>query len=126
MLKCKQLMWMHIVMEEHHTVCRHSTPFVLNDHMHFFSVLQYTSDVTVVPCCMNSTIRTFFLSQKTVSISFLAGRRLFKLLGLFGECASIHCFDCSLVSTFTNETQVSSRYSYNVIEKFITIFVVSF
>jgi hypothetical protein len=27
---------------------------------------------------------------------------------LFGECVCIHCFDCSLVSTFTTETQVSS------------------
>jgi hypothetical protein len=32
---------------------------------------------------------------------------------LFGECVCIHCFDCSLVSSFTN----------GVIEKFITIFV---
>jgi hypothetical protein len=28
--------------------------------------------------------------------------------GMFDECVCIHCFDCSLVSTFTNETQVSS------------------
>jgi hypothetical protein len=27
---------------------------------------------------------------------------------LFGECVCVHCFDCSLVTTFTNETQVSS------------------
>jgi hypothetical protein len=27
---------------------------------------------------------------------------------LFGECVCIHCFDSCLVSTFTNETQVSS------------------
>jgi hypothetical protein len=46
----------------------------------FLSVSQYTSDVIVVPCCMNSTISTPFLSQKTVSISFLTGRQsLFKL-----------------------------------------------
>jgi hypothetical protein len=31
---------------------------------------------------------------------------LFKLFGLFIEYVCIHCFDCSLVSTFTNETQV--------------------
>jgi hypothetical protein len=37
----------------------------------FLSVPQYTSDVTVVPCCMNSTI----LSQ-------LSGRRFFKLFRL--------------------------------------------
>jgi hypothetical protein len=27
---------------------------------------------------------------------------------LFGECVRVQCFDCSLVSTPTNETQVSS------------------
>jgi hypothetical protein len=27
---------------------------------------------------------------------------------LFGERVCIHCFDCYFVSTFTNETQVSS------------------
>jgi hypothetical protein len=27
---------------------------------------------------------------------------------LFGGCVCIHCFDCCLVSIFTNETQVSS------------------
>jgi hypothetical protein len=30
----------------------------------------YTSDLTVVSCCMNSTIRTSLLSQNTVAISF--------------------------------------------------------
>jgi hypothetical protein len=45
----------------------------------FSSVSQYTSDVIVIPYCMNSTISAPFLSQKTVAISFLAGRqRLFK------------------------------------------------
>jgi hypothetical protein len=38
----------------------------------FFSVSQYMSDVTVVRCCMNFTISTPFLYQKTVAISFLA------------------------------------------------------
>jgi hypothetical protein len=55
-----------------------------------FCVLQYTSGVTVVPCYMNSTIRTPFLSQKIAVISFLAGRqRLFKIFGfLVNVCAS--------------------------------------
>jgi hypothetical protein len=56
---------------------------------------------------MNSTISTPFLSQKTVAIGFLADVCL-NFFGLFGECVCIHLFDCSLVSTFTNETQVSS------------------
>jgi hypothetical protein len=94
-----------IVMEENYSVCQHSTPFVLNGRTQFFGmwVSQYTSDVTVAPCCMNSTISTPFLSQRTVAISFVAGRqRLFKLFGLFGECVCIQCVDYSLVSTFTN------------------------
>jgi hypothetical protein len=72
-----------------------------------FSGLQYNSDVTVVPCCMNSTISTPFLYQKTAAIHFLA-RVYLNFLGLFGQCVCIHSFDCSLVSTFTNKTQVSS------------------
>jgi hypothetical protein len=72
-----------------------------------FSVPQYTSDVIAVPCCMNSTISTPFLSQKTAAINLLADVYL-NFFGLSGECVRIHCFNCSLVSTFTNKTQVSS------------------
>jgi hypothetical protein len=61
----------------------------------------------VVPCCMNSPISTPFLSQKTAAISFLADVCL-HFFGLFGECVCFHCFDCSSVSTFTNEILVSS------------------
>jgi hypothetical protein len=57
---------------------------------------------------MNSTITTHFLSQKTVAISFLSDDICLNFFGLFGECVGIHRFDCSLVSTFTNETHVSS------------------
>jgi hypothetical protein len=51
----------------------------------------------VVLCCMNSTISTPFLPQKTVAISFLADVCL-KVFGLFGECVCTHCFDCSLTA----------------------------
>jgi hypothetical protein len=74
----------------------------------FFSVSQYASDVTVVPCCMNSIISTPFLSQKTVAISLLAGWQRVQFFEFFGECVCIHCFGCSLVSAFTNEIRVSS------------------
>jgi hypothetical protein len=98
-----------IAMEEHHTGCQHSTRFVLNGPTHlYFSALQYTSDAIVVPCCMNFTISTPFLTQETVAISFLADNVRLNFFGLFGECVCIHCFDYSLVSTFTNGTQVSS------------------
>jgi hypothetical protein len=91
-----------IGMAEHYAGCQKPLVFI-------FSVSQCTSDVIVVPCCMNSTISTPVLAQKTVDNSFLARRqRLFKLFGWFGGCMCIYCFHCSLVSTFTNETQVSS------------------
>jgi hypothetical protein len=110
-------MQMRIVMEEHdeYTICQHSTHFVLNFPMQFsFSVLQYSYDVIVVPCCMNFTISTPFLYQKTAAISFLADNVGLNVFGLFGECVCIHCFDCSLVSTFTNETQVSSCVTHTM------------
>jgi hypothetical protein len=43
---------------------------------------------------------------------------MFKLFGTFAEFVCIHCFECSLDSTFTNATQLSSpitkllRYSW--------------
>jgi hypothetical protein len=47
------------------TPCHHSTPFVLNGPRHFLlCISQYICDVTLVPCWMNSTISTPFLSQK--------------------------------------------------------------
>jgi hypothetical protein len=54
---------------------------------------------------MNSTINTPYLSQKTDAISFQADVCL-KFFGFFGECVHTHCFDCSLVSAFTNETHL--------------------
>jgi hypothetical protein len=53
------------------------------------------------------------LSQKTVAISFLAGRqRLFKLLWLVGWMCVHPLLWLLLVSTFTNETQVSSPVTH--------------
>jgi hypothetical protein len=60
----------------------------------FYNVTQYTSDVSVVPYCMNSTISTHFLFQETVAISFLADDVCLNLFGLFGQCVCIHCSDC--------------------------------
>jgi hypothetical protein len=70
-------------------------------------VLGNTLDVIVAPYCMNSTISTPFLSYKTAAISFLPDVCL-SFFSLFGECVWIHCFDHSLLSTITNETEVSS------------------
>jgi hypothetical protein len=66
----------------------------------------------VIPCCMNSTISTPFMSQETVAISFLADNICLNYFGLFGECVCIHCFDYSLDSVFANETQVSSPVAH--------------
>jgi hypothetical protein len=89
-------MQMHIVIEEHYTGYAHSTPCVLNGFMQFFSVSQHTtSDVTVVPCCINSIISTPFLSQKTAATSFMADNICLNIFGMFGKCVSIHCFECS-------------------------------
>jgi hypothetical protein len=70
---------------EHYTGCQYSMPFVLNDPICFFDVLQYTSDFIVVPCCMNSTIISHFLPQKPVTLSFQADVCL-NFFGLFDEC----------------------------------------
>jgi hypothetical protein len=88
----------HIVMGEHYTRCQHSTPFILNGPTQFFNVSQYTSVITVAPCCMNSTISTPSLSQRTHAISFLADVCL-NFFGLSGECACINCSVCSSVLT---------------------------
>jgi hypothetical protein len=55
---------MPIVMEEHYIKYQHSMPFVLNGPTQFLSVLQYISNLIVVPCCMNCTISNPFLSQE--------------------------------------------------------------
>jgi hypothetical protein len=62
---------------------------------------------------MNSTISTPFLSYKTAAISFLPDVSL-SFFSLFGECMWIHCFDHSLVSTITNETQVTSLVTHTM------------
>jgi hypothetical protein len=64
---------------------------------------------------MNSTISTPFLSQKIVAISFLADSVCLNFIGLLvNVCVCVHCLDCLLVSTFTNETQVSSPVSHKM------------
>jgi hypothetical protein len=61
----------------HYTVFQHTMSFVLNDPTQFLCVSQYTSHNIVVPYCMNSTISTPFLSQKTVAINQLSGKTRF-------------------------------------------------
>jgi hypothetical protein len=77
-----------------------------------FSVSQGTSDVTVIPCCMNSTVSTPFLSRKQLPSAFWQEDVWLKFFGLSGECVCNHRFGCSLVSKFTNEIQASSPVPY--------------
>jgi hypothetical protein len=50
-----------------------------------------------------------FSPRKQLSSAFWqADKACLNCSGLFGECACIHYVGCSLVSTFRNETQVSS------------------
>jgi hypothetical protein len=52
-----------------------------------------------------------YCTRKPVAISFLADVSL-NFFGLFSECLHPCCFDCFLVLTLTNETQVSSPVTH--------------
>jgi hypothetical protein len=60
-----------VVMEDYYIICQYSTTLVLNDRTHVdFSVSQYSSDIIMVPCSMNSATRTPFRSQLHLLPSF--------------------------------------------------------
>jgi hypothetical protein len=90
-----------------------------------FSVSQCTCDIIMAICCMNSTIRNLFLSQETVLTYLVGGQRLFEIFWLvWWMCVlplwllfgfNIHKWNPCFITCF----------SYDVIEKFISIFVVS-
>jgi hypothetical protein len=101
-------MWTCVIMEKHYTGCQRSC-FHSEWPYKVFNIFQYTYKITVFTCCLNSTISTPFLSQKTVAISFLADVCL-NIFGLFGECVCIHCFDCCLVASFTKGHKVRICY----------------
>jgi hypothetical protein len=117
-------MRMRIFMEEHYTVCQHSMPVVLNEPTQFsFSVSQNT----FWRYCVNSTTSIPFLSQKTVVISFLAGRqRLFKLFRLvWWMCVHPLHWLLFVFNIHKRDSGFITCYLYDLIKKFITIFVVS-
>jgi hypothetical protein len=82
-------MLMHIVMEEwmsaFNAFCS-EWPAIRSS----FSVFQYTSDITVVPCCMNSTISISFCPRNQLpSIFWQADNTCLKFFGMFLDvCAS--------------------------------------
>jgi hypothetical protein len=75
--------------------------------MQFFSVSKYTSDVTVVTCCINSPINAHSLTQEAVPFSFLADNfyKILLLISIIYVQSMLYHF---LVSAFTNEAKVSS------------------
>jgi hypothetical protein len=94
--------------------------FVLNGQHSFFSVSRYISDVTVVPCSTNSKISTYFLSRKQMprSVNVCLHFQLVwwmcvhSLLGLLLWFNTDKWNPCSLTC-----------YSYDVLERFSTLFV---
>jgi hypothetical protein len=110
-------MQMCIIMELHYTRCQHYTPFVLNgQHCAVFLVFHNTlltllwSFVTRIP---PSALLSCPVQEN--SCHQLSCRCLFKIFWLvLWMCVCIYCFDCSLVSTFTNETRVSSPVTHTM------------
>jgi hypothetical protein len=90
----------------------------------FFGVSQYSSDVIVVPCCMNFTISTLPVPE-TVACHHLSERkRLFKLFRLIWlACVPPLLWLPSGFNTHERTPGFITWYSYNVIEKLISIFV---
>jgi hypothetical protein len=93
-----------------YTGCQHSTLFLLNDPTQFFCVCfaiyfwRYCG-----PFLHEFDHEHYFLSQRQLLLAFWqADNGYLNLLSLFREYVCIHCIDCSLVSVFTNETQVPS------------------
>jgi hypothetical protein len=55
------------------------------------------------------------LCKRPTADVFLHSPQILQFFSLFGEHLCIHCFDYPLVSTFTNETQVSSPVSHKML-----------
>jgi hypothetical protein len=76
----------------------------------------------VFACCMNSTINTPHLSQKTIAFSHLAD----KFVEAFSTCLVNACACTALTVLWFQHSQMKpiTCYSYHVIEKFMAISVV--
>jgi hypothetical protein len=98
-----------IVTEEHYTDV--STPHVFPEWSYAVFLVfrkQYTSYVSVVPCCMNSTTSTPFLSQKTAAVSILANNVCLNFFSLFGECVYDHC----LTALWFQHSEMEPRFHH--------------
>jgi hypothetical protein len=58
--------------------------------------------------------RSFHFPEKVLAF-WQADNVCLSLFGLFGECVFIRCFDCFLISTFTNESQVLSSFTPTIL-----------
>jgi hypothetical protein len=74
----------------------------------FFSVLQCTYDIIVVPCCMNSTISTPFLSHKSAGIKFLADNVCLN----FSACLENMCASTTLTALWFQHLQMKPRFHH--------------
>ena len=61
---------------------------------------------SLVPCILSTKFPCD--PRKLCAIIFLFDSVCLNFLGLLGECVCIHSLDCSLISAFTNYTQVTS------------------
>jgi hypothetical protein len=114
-----------MIMVEHYIRCQHSMPFSSWMALHcLFSVLQYTSDLIVVPCYMNFAINIPLLSQEMAAITFLASRQcLFRLFWLvWWMCVHPLLWLFCGFNIHKRDPGFINCYSYNVTEKSIAIF----
>jgi hypothetical protein len=74
----------------------------------FFSVLQYTSDVIVVPCFINCTMSAHFLSQRTVDVSFLVDN---VCLNLSASLTNV-CVSTALTALRFQRSQMKPRFRH--------------
>jgi hypothetical protein len=113
----------HIVIGEHYTICQHSMLYVLNGQPYAisFSVLQYASDVILVPYWMNFTISTLCCLRKQVPSAFWQAEVCLN----FYSCFMNVCASTTLTALWFQHSQMNPRFLhlYNVTEKFIAIFV---
>jgi hypothetical protein len=77
--------------EKHYVRDQHFKPLVLSVAINiFFSQCKSDYLIIVVPSCVNCSISTPLLSQKTDAINFLADIACLNVFGLFGECMCFH------------------------------------
>lgn len=83
---------------------------IVNSYMRTRNVI-YRMSAFLSPSSNASQYNAFGLSWSAAATDFLADRRLFTIFGWSSKYSYIYYFQCSLASTFTLETQVSSLFT---------------